>query len=320
MDYSRSNHQTEGIYAENEKVFFERQMIIFNINKEEFGVDISDVREIIHYTDVTKIPGTEDYIEGIINLRGKIVVIIDLAKKVGLQQTQHDIHTRVIVMEAFGSTLGFIVDNCSEVLRLTGDAMHPPPPIITSRINGEYVQNVGILGARMIIIMDLAKVVRGDEMKHISSLTGNNIKSGDGGNGAISGATSENGSEAIAGYNGKQIMIVEDSMLMRCTLKSFIPRNINILESGDGEQSLEIFKKNAENIGLVLLDIQLPGISGIDVLREILKMKQSVNIVMETSVYDATTKDMCLKMGAKDYLKKPVNKHQIEEVLAKYLL
>jgi len=293
--YGGAQSGERGQISNTESAFFERQMVIFRLGKEEFGVDISDVREIITYTDVTRIPGTEDYVDGIINLRGGIVVIVDLAKKIGLSSSQKDIHTRVIVMEIAQSTIGFIVDECNEVLRLTGDKIHSPPQILNSRINGEYIQNVGILDSRMIIIVDLARVIDAGDLASLSARVG------------------------ISSGNLKKILLVEDSTLMRSTIKSFIPREVEVLEAVDGEKALEIYSKEQEKIGLVLLDIKLPGISGIDVLSELLKRKPELNIVMETSVYDDTTKDTCLKMGAKDYLKKPISKKQLEDTIVHYL-
>ena len=286
---------TRGQAANTEAVFFERQMVIFFIGKEEFGVDISDVREIINYSVVTKIPGTEDYVDGIINLRGGIVVVVDLAKKIGLAESQKNIHTRVIVMEVAGSTVGFIVDGCSEVLRLTGDKIHSPPSILNSKVHGEYVQSVGILNDRMIIVVDLARVISAQDIAGLS------------------------GKSDVSSAVSKKILMVEDSTLMRSTLKSFMPREIDVIEAADGEKALDIFSKEQENIGLVLLDIKLPGMNGIDVLKELLKQNPKLNVVMETSVYDDTTKDTCLKMGAKDYLKKPISKKQMDDTILKYL-
>jgi CheY-like chemotaxis protein len=184
------------------------------------------------------------------------------------------------------------------VLRITGDNIHSPPQMISSRISGEYIQSIGILGSRVVIIVDLAKVMTDSDIRAVSEHLENQQNS--------------------QSSSLKNILIVEDSTLMRSTLKSFIPKNFSVMEAPDGEQALVLFKKDADKIGLVLLDIKLPGMNGVDVLKELLRLKPGLNIVMETSVYDDTTKETCLKFGAKDYLKKPISKRQIEEVIAKY--
>jgi purine-binding chemotaxis protein CheW len=282
--------------ADNERQFFERQLVVFSLGNEEFGVDISDVREIIKLESITRIPNSASYIDGILNLRGKIIVVIDLGRKLSLIGLARNANTRVIVTEIKGNAIGFIVDNCNEVLRLTGDKIEPAPKIITDKINSDYIQGVGILEGRMIILIDLGKIITDEQMENISSHT-------------------KQGAVSSAG-NKKKVLIVEDSTMMRGTLKSYIdPKVFTILEAPDGEEGMRLVE--AEKPDMVLLDIKLPKASGVDVLRFIKQKRPETKVVMETSVYEDETKNECMKLGAMEYLKKPVNKKDIEDVLAK---
>jgi len=141
----------------------ERQLVVFTIGKEEFGVNISEVREIIRAGNYTRIPNTAPYVRGVINLRGNIIVVIDLAMKLGLQGRDSE-NTRIIVIEMNNTTVGMVVDSATEVMRLMADRIHPPPPVITDKINAGYIEGVGIVGDRLLILLDLAKVLEGREV------------------------------------------------------------------------------------------------------------------------------------------------------------
>ena len=105
--------------AEETKTFDERQIVIFSLGKEEFGVNINEVKEIIRIEQITKIPNTEQYIKGVINLRGGIIVVIDLAMKLGFPTKEVDKNTRILVVEVGNNTVGMIVDSATEVMRLS---------------------------------------------------------------------------------------------------------------------------------------------------------------------------------------------------------
>ncbi len=148
----------------------ERQLVVFKIEKEEFGIEINDVREIIRMEDVTAMPGTEDYILGVINLRGKIVVVIDLAKKLGVTAREKDKDTRVLIVDIEGNTMGMVVDSCNEVLRITSDKIEPAPEIITKKFKSDYIGGVGVIDERLLILLDLSKVLDEKDIGHIKSV------------------------------------------------------------------------------------------------------------------------------------------------------
>lgn len=136
------------------------QLVVFKINNEEFGVNINDVKEIIRWTNLTQIPNAEPYIKGVINLRGSIVVINDLAMKLGLPPKQIDDETRILVVDIEGSTVGMIVDSATEVLRLKKEQVRNAPEIISKNMNQNYVDGVGVLNEhRLLTLLNLSKVL-----------------------------------------------------------------------------------------------------------------------------------------------------------------
>jgi len=138
----------------------DQQLVIFKIAGEEFGVDINEVKEIIRWEDVTRIPNTESYIKGVINLRGSIVVVNDLAMKLGLPSKEVDDDTRILVVEVDENTVGMVVDSATEVLRLEGEKVQDAPDMITSGIDQNYIDGVGVLDEkRLLTLLDLSKVM-----------------------------------------------------------------------------------------------------------------------------------------------------------------
>ncbi len=134
------------------------QLVSFNIGSEEFGVDILKVQEINRMVDITKVPQAPHYVEGVINLRGKVIPIIDLRKRFSLEVKAHDKNTRIVVVDIGGNIMGMIVDAVSEVLRLPSDTIEPPPELVTG-INSEYIKGVAKLEDRLLIFLDLSKVI-----------------------------------------------------------------------------------------------------------------------------------------------------------------
>jgi purine-binding chemotaxis protein CheW len=134
------------------------QLVSFNIGGEEFGVDILKVQEINRMLDVTRVPNTPEYVDGVINLRGKVIPIIDLRRRFNMERKDHDKNTRIVVVELSGVVVGFVVDAVSEVLRIPKSVTEPPPPIVAG-IRADYITAVGKLEDRLLILLDLEKVI-----------------------------------------------------------------------------------------------------------------------------------------------------------------
>ena len=146
----------------------ELQLVSFNIGSEEFGVDILKVQEINRMVEITKVPQAPHYVEGVINLRGKVIPIIDLRKRFNLELKEHDKNTRIVVVDIGGNIMGMIVDAVSEVLRLPADTIEPPPELVTG-INSEYIKGVAKLENRLLIFLDLSKVIDVNEMAAVTA-------------------------------------------------------------------------------------------------------------------------------------------------------
>src|SRR5512140_1735909 len=154
------NFTTKGTNAGSD----EMQLVSFNIGSEEYGVDILKVQEINRMVEITKVPQAPHYVEGVINLRGKVIPIIDLRKRFNLQVKQYDKSTRIVVVDINGHIMGMIVDAVSEVLRLPASTIEPPPDIVTG-VNAEYIRGVAKLEDRLLIFLDLTKVVEAVTME-----------------------------------------------------------------------------------------------------------------------------------------------------------
>ena len=131
------------------------QLVTFRLGNEEFGIDIKKVQEINRMIDITKIPNAPAYVEGVVNLRGKIIPIVSLRTKLGLEEADRDKATRIMVVEIEGTVLGFIVDSVSEVLRIH-DAKIEPAAQHYRDADSTYLEGVINLGDRILILLDLA--------------------------------------------------------------------------------------------------------------------------------------------------------------------
>ncbi|WP_028575893.1 chemotaxis protein CheW [Desulfonatronovibrio hydrogenovorans] len=138
------------------------QLVTFKVGEEEFGIEIFSVKEIIRMLDITKVPRAPDFVEGVVNLRGRVIPIIDLRRRFGLEPAERDKNTRIVVIEMEGMSVGFVVDAVSEVLRIPADTVEPPPPVVAG-IDAEYISGVGKLESRLLIMLDLDKLLAADE-------------------------------------------------------------------------------------------------------------------------------------------------------------
>jgi len=145
----------------------ELQLVIFKIGEEEFGVGINQVREIVRLVPITPVPRAPSFIEGVVNLRGQILAVVDLAKRLSLKANPHSEKTRIVVVEVEEHTVGMIVDEVTEVLRLSGENIEETPELITTEIQHKYLEGVGKLGERLLILIDLAKVFSPEEVEDI---------------------------------------------------------------------------------------------------------------------------------------------------------
>ncbi|MDI3486321.1 MAG: purine-binding chemotaxis protein CheW [Methanolobus sp.] len=135
------------------------QLVVFNLGVEEFGVNIMQVQEIIRMPDITRIPRSPEYVKGVINLRGKIIVVMDLDKRFGMNETEMTEESRIVVVDINGTIIGLVVDSVSEVIRLKGSNIEHTPEIITQKINADYLKGVGKMDDRLLILLNLENII-----------------------------------------------------------------------------------------------------------------------------------------------------------------
>ena len=138
------------------------QLVTFRLGNEEFSLDILRVQEIIRHMDLTRVPRTPEFVEGVINLRGRVIPVLDLRKRFGLPAGERTHETRIIVVDVDDKTVGFKVDAVSEVLRIPADTVEPPPQLVTS-IESDYIKGVGKLDGRLLILLDVSKILSRSE-------------------------------------------------------------------------------------------------------------------------------------------------------------
>ena len=147
------------------------QLVTFVVGTEEFAIPILSVREINRMMEITVVPHSPDFIEGVINLRGKIIPVMDLRKRFGgLEQTQDTSDSRIIVVEVNRRVIGFTVDRVNEVLRINAGIVDPPPPMACG-IDSDYVEGVGKLDGRLLILLNLERLFSDEDLEQVDQAT-----------------------------------------------------------------------------------------------------------------------------------------------------
>lgn len=139
------------------------QLVVFTLADESYGVDIGKVSGIERMHDITKIPRTADFVEGVINLRGRIIPVVDLRKIFCVTVGEQTKDTRIVVVDSGGQPIGCMVDAVTEVLRISTESVEPPSSVITSSGGSDYLLGIAKLENRMIILLDLDKVLSQDD-------------------------------------------------------------------------------------------------------------------------------------------------------------
>lgn len=140
----------------------ERQLVVFDLARESYGVDIGAVREIIRMQEITRVPRTPDFVEGVINLRGRVSPVIDLRKRFDLDAGEETRETRIVVVDVGGQDIGVVVDAVTEVLRISADAVEPPSSIIVGA-DSAYIVGIAKLEAKLVILLDIERVLSEEE-------------------------------------------------------------------------------------------------------------------------------------------------------------
>jgi len=143
------------------------QIVTFQVGKESFGLDILKVHEIIRFQSLTRVPNLPDYVEGVLNLRGKIIPVVGLRQRMGLEHQEPNATTKIVVASVKNEVLGFLVDSVSEVLRISSSTVEPTPRF--GEVRQKYVSGVGKLDDRLLLLLDLDEVLSDEESSEVLS-------------------------------------------------------------------------------------------------------------------------------------------------------
>ncbi len=147
----------------------ENQFVIFKLGEEHYGVNIVTVESIIKVQEITKMPHVPDFVEGITNLRGVVIPVIDLRKRFKLPQAAETKDTRIIVVEMNGVMAGMVVDAVTEVVRVPEDNIEPPSPMVSS-VDTAFITGIAKVDTRLIILLDLSKILTVTEKERLQTV------------------------------------------------------------------------------------------------------------------------------------------------------
>lgn len=148
--------------VENQATTTEEHVVIFRLADEFYALDIQAVQEIVRMQAITAIPGSDPWVEGITNLRGRVVPVIDLRRRCGIFASEHTPETRIVVVSSASGMVGLIVDAVSEVMRIPGEQVEQPSSIV-SGIDNAYLRGIAKLEDRLVSLVDLSGVLPSDE-------------------------------------------------------------------------------------------------------------------------------------------------------------
>jgi purine-binding chemotaxis protein CheW len=144
----------------------ERQIVAFTLGTEIYGVDIASVREIIPIQKIVSVPRAPDFVEGIINLRGRVIPVLDLRKHFGFEKKMGDPNQRIVLVEAGSESIGVIVDSVSSVLRIPDDSVEPPASVIVGP-EIEYIYGIAKVDGDLIVLLDLTRIISDAEKRSL---------------------------------------------------------------------------------------------------------------------------------------------------------
>ena len=144
------------------------QLVGFEVGKEIFGVDILMVREIIRSAPITAVPNSPEFVEGVINLRGDIIPVIDLRKRLNLFRDDKQEKNWILILEVEGSVTGFVVDRVDEVMKIEEDSIEPAPEIVLAGLESQYIRGVCEIGEkRLMILLNFDSILLANEIKQL---------------------------------------------------------------------------------------------------------------------------------------------------------
>jgi purine-binding chemotaxis protein CheW len=145
------------------------KMINFTVGGDEYAVEIQKVREVINFREITQLPKAPSFVKGIINLRGEMIPVIDLREKFGLKHEAYSALTNLVIVEIGRKAVGVVVDEVRHVIRVAPGDVAPSPPFIGG-LSGRYVNGVAKLGERLVVVLDMDRILTADELIELRTL------------------------------------------------------------------------------------------------------------------------------------------------------
>lgn len=156
----------------------EMQLVAFRVGREEFGVDVKKVKGVISLVDVTRMPRAPEFVEGIINLRGQIIAVVDLATRLHIPASERGPATRIVVVEADDVKVGLVVDS-PEVINIDANDVEPSPALARGDVESAFIKGVVKLGDRLLILLDVDRVLSEEERGHIETIESAEVSQGE---------------------------------------------------------------------------------------------------------------------------------------------
>ncbi|MFC1669886.1 chemotaxis protein CheW [Spirochaetota bacterium] len=142
------------------------QIVCFKIGSEEYGIDILQVQEILKLPKVTKLPKSVSFIMGVIDLRGKVIPIVDLSTKFDIETESTSEDKRTVVVDIDGKKIGLAIDSVSYVVKVNQGDIEPPPPVVKG-ISGKYIVGIAKLEESFVVILDIRKIFSKEELSNL---------------------------------------------------------------------------------------------------------------------------------------------------------
>ena len=169
-DSANKPDMNQGTKSNDAHLAREQQMVTFRLGDEEFGIPISQIQEIDRYAQITRVPRAPEFVDGVTNLRGEIIPVIDTRKRFGLPVKAADDRTRIIIVDLAGTKTGLLVDSVSQVLNIALKDISPPPAAIESGIDNEFISGIGKVdqGKRMVVLLNVEKILTHREKEQLA--------------------------------------------------------------------------------------------------------------------------------------------------------
>ena len=146
------------------------QLVGFTIGNEQFGVDILMVQEIIRAAPITQVPNSPDFVEGVINLRGNIIPVVELRKRLNLYEESSDQDTWILILDIDGKVTGFIVDAVSKVIKILGSSIEPPPDLVVAGLENQYIHGVCDVDDKLLILLNFNRILLMEELQKLKAM------------------------------------------------------------------------------------------------------------------------------------------------------